>query len=156
MRYTDLVRLVAPKNLGEWFAIVKRGGGVYLSRVGCSIVKTAMALGLSVCLVSAGIPLPGGRTVRVREASAEPVPAHNEYHLRDALPATFTPEPPDTVVDDDFFLPEETDRGQLYRDIAVFLVASAFVAIFIIKVFIEEDDEPADDDDNGKVVPPPR
>jgi hypothetical protein len=129
-------------------------------RVGFDVLKTGVVLVVTVSLVVAGIPRVGARTtagparaVAADAAAAEP---HGEYFLRDAVPATWTPEPPDTVVDDDFFLPEETDRGKLYRDIAVFIIASAMVAFFIIKVFIEEDDEPAPDDDNGKDIPPPR
>lgn len=43
----------------------------------------------------------------------------------------------------EYEFPEE-EKKHLYRDIAVFVIVSAFVAYFIIKVFIEQDEEPAD------------
>jgi hypothetical protein len=127
--------------------------------------KRALVLLVSICLVSSGIP---GNTragdargdADARPAAAEPTavpaaPSADDHFLRDAVAsAGFAAQPPDTV-DDDFFLPEETDKKKLYRDIAVFVIAAAFVAFFIIKVFIEKDEEPAEDDGNGKDIPPP-
>jgi len=57
---------------------------------------------------------------------------------------------PDTT---EFDFPED-DHKHLARDITVWVIASAFVAYFIIKVFIEKDDEPAPDDKPpGKTIP---
>jgi hypothetical protein len=100
-----------------------------------------------------------------RQGSAAPAgdePAQSaatavSYRLRDAVPAaSFVTAPPDTIEDDDFFLPEETDNKKLVRDIAVFVIVAVFVAFFIIKVFIEEDDDPPPDDGNGKPITPPQ
>ena len=90
------------------------------------------------------------------QASPEPVarPA-DDHFLRDSIPASsFVADPPDST-DEDFVLPEEKSMKQLAKEIAIWTIAAAFVAFFIIKVFIQEDDEPADDDDGGKDIPPP-
>jgi hypothetical protein len=119
-----------------------------------------VAILVSVSLLPLGTPAAGaraGETAPATGAGQSTAEAVDDHYLRDAVAlAGFVPEPPDTVSEDDFVLPEETDNKKLYRDIAVFVVASAFVAFFIIKVFIEEDEEPADDGSNGKDVPPPR
>lgn len=52
----------------------------------------------------------------------------------------------------EFEFPEE-ENDTLLRDIAVFVVASAFVAYFIIKVFLEGDTEEPPPDDGGKKLP---
>jgi hypothetical protein len=58
---------------------------------------------------------------------------------------------PDTT---EFQFPEEKGK-HLYRDIAVFVVASVFVAVFIIKVFLEKDkDETPDTGTGGKGINP--
>jgi hypothetical protein len=121
--------------------------------------KRAVAFLVSTCLVAAGMPARSARAGGVGGESAAPVAGSEKtaagHFLRDAVAsAGFAAQPPDTVTDD-FYLPEETDKKKLYRDIAVFVVAAAFVAYFIIKVFIEKDEEPADDGDDGKDVPPP-
>jgi hypothetical protein len=77
--------------------------------------------------------------------------------LRDAIPAaSFVAAPPDSVEEDDFFLPTETDNKKLLRDITVFVIVSVFVAFFIVKVFIEKDDDPPPDSGGGKPVPLPQ
>jgi len=59
---------------------------------------------------------------------------------------------PDTT--SEFEFPEE-DNKHLVRDITVFVIVSAFVAFFLIKVFLEDDPpEQPDDDGGGKVIPP--
>ena len=58
---------------------------------------------------------------------------------------------PDTT--QTFEFPEEENQ-HLIRDIAIFVIASAFVAFFIIKVFIEEDQEEEDSGGGGKDLPP--
>lgn len=52
-----------------------------------------------------------------------------------------------------FEFPEE-ENEHLHRDILIFVIASAFVAFFIVKVFIEEDEEPQDEGGGGKDIPP--
>jgi hypothetical protein len=57
---------------------------------------------------------------------------------------------PDTT---EFEFPDE-DKKHLARDITVWLIASAFVAFFIVKVFIEKDEEtPPDNKPPGKTIP---
>ena len=114
-----------------------------------------------VCLLSTGFSRAGlasaraQANTRVQAAAPDPAPA-NDHLLRDTIPATsFATDPPDTT-DDDFVLPEEKSKKQLAKEIAIWTIAVAFVAFFIVKVFIEDDDEPADDDGNGKDVPPPQ
>jgi len=128
------------------------------------VLRRGVAIVVSVCLVATGTPAagaPGGRVHAqepVRAAAPEPQPSPrplDEHFLRDSIPATSSAlEPPDTTGDDDFLLPEEKDKKKLIREIAVWTVAAAFVAFFIIKVFIEKDDEPAPAEPPGKDVPP--
>jgi hypothetical protein len=63
----------------------------------------------------------------------------------------FAAEPDST--EDEFDFPDE-EKNHLARDITVFVIASAFVAFFIIKVFLEGDtDTPEDDGGGGKPIP---
>ncbi len=55
----------------------------------------------------------------------------------------------------DFPEEEEQSKKELVKDIAVFLVAAAFVGYFIIKVFLEGDTEELPPDDDGKIIPDP-
>jgi hypothetical protein len=129
------------------------------------MLRCGVAIVVSVCLVATGTPAsgaPGGRAsaqAAARCAAADPQPSPrpvDEHFLRDAIPApSEAVEPPDTTGDDEFTLPEEKDKKKLYREIAVFIVASAFVAYFIIKVFIEKD-PPASEKPGGKPVPLPQ
>jgi hypothetical protein len=130
--------------------------------IGCIFRRTITGT-VTVCLLGMTLPpaRPGhayAQTDTRARAAAEPGPTAPTVHfLRDAIPATaFAAEPPDTIDEDDFVLPEEKDKKQLAKEIAIFVLAAAFVAFFIVKVFIEEDDEGDDDDDGGKVVPPPQ
>ncbi|MCZ6766384.1 MAG: hypothetical protein O7D32_05575 [bacterium] len=50
--------------------------------------------------------------------------------------------------------PEDEDDNHLIRDVAVFLVVSAFLAFFIIKVFLEGDEADEPVDEGGKELPP--
>jgi len=116
---------------------------------------------VTVCLLGMALPPAGTSRAQAQtnmrvQAAAEPEASPTVDHfLRDSIPATsFALEPPDST-DDDFVLPEEKDKKQLATEIAVFVIAAAFVAFFIVKVFIEKDDEPADDGGNGKDIPPP-
>ena len=53
----------------------------------------------------------------------------------------------------EYEFPEEEGK-HLYRDIAVFVVVTVFLAFFIIKVFIEEDEPPEEDGGGGgKPIP---
>ena len=55
----------------------------------------------------------------------------------------------------DFPEDEEVNRKQLIKDIGVFVIVSAFVGYFIIKVFLEGDTEEPPADDDGKIIPDP-
>jgi hypothetical protein len=130
-----------------------------------SIVDRIVAVAVCAAVVSPGTPRPlagapgastGARdTVATARAEAPVAVAAAPYTLRDAIPmAGFVAAPPDTG-DDDFFLPPETDKKKLVRDVTVFLIVSVFVAYFIIKVFIEKDKETPPPAPNGKPVPTP-
>jgi hypothetical protein len=117
---------------------------------------------VTVCLLATGVPAGGTCSARAQtnmrvQAVAEPDASPTVDHLlRDAVPATaFSLDPPDSTADD-FVLPEEKEKKQLVKEIAVWTIAVVFLAFFIVKVFIEEDDEPAEDDGGGKDVPPPQ
>ena len=71
--------------------------------------------------------------------------------LRYALPMASSLAQPDST---EFEFPEKEEK-HLARDITVFVIVSAFVAYFIIKVFLEGDkDEENTDDGGGKDIPP--
>ena len=48
---------------------------------------------------------------------------------------------------------EETNQKNLVRDVGIFIVLSAFVGFFLIKVFLEGDTQQPPDDDPGKEIP---
>jgi hypothetical protein len=72
--------------------------------------------------------------------------------LRYAVPMSHSFAQPDST---EFEFPEKENK-HLARDITIFVIVSAFVAYFLIKVFLEGDkDEPdGGDDGNGKEPPP--
>jgi hypothetical protein len=70
--------------------------------------------------------------------------------VRHPLSMGYTFAQPDTT---EFEFPEE-EKSHLFRDITIFLIASAFVAYFIIKVFLEGDtEEEPEEEGNGKPTP---
>ena len=159
-----LVRLVAEETYGSGWALSRHSQAAIFRPVLLAVVNRVVAVTLCVTVFFLG--LPGGSPGPTARAAAVPAAAGNRpsdasaeeasFLLRDAVPAAgFVAPPPDTTEDDDFFLPEETDRKKLVQDIAVFVIVAAFVAVFIIKVFIEKDEEPAAAPPNGKPIPPP-
>lgn len=56
---------------------------------------------------------------------------------------------PDTT---EFDFPEEESK-HLYRDITIFLIVSAFVGYFIVKVFLQGDTEEEPEETGGKKIP---
>jgi len=61
---------------------------------------------------------------------------------------------PDTT-ETGFEFPEE-DKDHLVCDVILFVVVAAFVAYFVIKVFLEGDtDDEGGDGDDGKTIPDP-
>jgi hypothetical protein len=79
-------------------------------------------------------------------------PSDSARSLRYAVPMTGGYAQPDST---EFEFPEE-EKKHLARDITVFVIVSAFVAYFLIKVFLEgdKDEGETDDDGNGKEPPP--
>jgi hypothetical protein len=125
------------------------------------IFNRIVAAVVCLAILVTGLPPSRARAAGGEAPAATAPPAESgaevSYLLRDAVPASsFVAAPPDTTDEDDFFLPEETDHKKLVRDIAVFVIVTAFVAYFIIKVFIEKDPDPPPDDSNGKPIPPPQ
>jgi hypothetical protein len=62
---------------------------------------------------------------------------------------------PSDTTEVDFPEEEETSRKELIKDIGVFIVVSAFIGYFIVKVFLEGDTEEPPPDDDGKIIPDP-
>ncbi len=63
-------------------------------------------------------------------------------------------EPPDTSRSVFDFPEEEKKNRHLARDITVFVIVSAFVAAFVIEVFLKGDtDTPVDNKPPGKTIP---
>jgi hypothetical protein len=112
---------------------------------------------MCVTVVAIGIPRPS--LAAPAAASATPLASAvraSSHLLRDTIPiASFVAPPPDSTEDDDFFLPPETDKKKLIREVTVFLIVSAFVAYFFIKVFLEKDPPAPTKPTNGKSIPPP-
>jgi hypothetical protein len=106
--------------------------------------------------VSVGAALRGAPT---SAAAARPAIAD-----RDSLPRTLASWRPESgfgataasgdTTEVDF--PEELEkREHLYRDIGIFLLVSAFVGYFIVKVFLEGDTDEPPPKKNGKDIPGP-
>jgi hypothetical protein len=91
------------------------------------------------------------------QATAQPdTPRANEHFLRDSIPAANAAiDPPDTT-DEGFTLPEEKSKKQLAKEIAVWVITAAFVAYFIVKVFIEKDNSSSPPPPSGKPITPPK
>ena len=84
--------------------------------------------------------------------SQDATPSDSARSLRYAVPMMGGYAQPDST---EFEFPEE-EKKHLARDITVFVIASVFVAYFIIKVFLEGDkDEGETEDDGGNGKPPP-
>lgn len=62
---------------------------------------------------------------------------------------------PDSSVPAGGYFEEEEEGKHLYRDIGIFLIVSAFVGYFIVKVFLEGETEETPPDDGGKGIPNP-
>ena len=118
------------------------------------------ALTAFICYVLPAQATPGGSFV-VGKKSADDAASLQEEDtkvsegvpsLRYAIPMAHSFSQPDST---EFEFPEE-QKSHLARDITIFLIASAFVAYFLIKVFLEGDtDEPEGEDGGGKDLPPP-
>jgi hypothetical protein len=94
--------------------------------------------------------------MRVQHA-AEPAPQPaGDHFLRDAIPAAVTASDPPDTTEDGFTLPDEKSKKKLTKEIVMWVVVAAFVAYFIVKVFIEKDDASSDSGNNGKPITPPQ
>jgi hypothetical protein len=130
------------------------------------IAKTTLVFLLTAGIICCGLPRPGTATVRIPRGthtpaeaaalpSADPAPSPDAVSraVADGVPvlaygALNASAEPDTT---EFEFPD--DEKHLARDITVWIIASAFVAFFIIKVFLEEDkDEPVDTSPPGKQI----
>ena len=125
-----------------------------------SAFRRLIAGSVSLCLVAAGFPSHGVRPARAQthmrvQASAEPGPA-NDHFLRDAIPATLAASTPPDTADTGFTLPEEKSKKQITKEIVMWTLIAAFVAFFIVKVFIEKDNSSSNSGSNGKPIPPPQ
>jgi hypothetical protein len=124
------------------------------------ILRRVLVFTVAACLVAGAIPRPavGAGTLRRGADSASDAAAmatENGASIVDsavpelAFGALAATEPPDSS---EFEFPDDGNK-HLVRDITVWVIASAFVAYFIIKVFLEEDeDEPVDDGPPGKQI----
>ena len=83
--------------------------------------------------------------------SQETPPDDSARSLRYAVPMTGGYAQADST---EFDFPEDKKK-HLYRDIAVFVIISAAVAYFVIKVFLEGDKDEEETDDGGSGKPPP-
>jgi hypothetical protein len=126
------------------------------------VFRQVIAGAVSFCLVATGVPSHGpraahaGTNIRV-EAAAEPAARpDNDHFLRDAIPATLAATAPPDTIDDGFTLPEEKSKKQITKEIIMWTVVAAFVAFFIVKVFIEKDNSTTTSGSNGKPITPPQ
>jgi hypothetical protein len=131
-------------------------------------VKRSVALTVAACVIAAGFPRPtraSPTTARGAATAADAAAWRATTGSSDrasrggvaggepllslgAVPASYAE--PDTA---EFDFPDD-DRKHLARDITVWVIASAFVAYFLIKVFIEQDDESTPEDQPpGKTIP---
>jgi hypothetical protein len=130
-------------------------------------LNRAMVVVLVACIIAAGLPRRAPATAALRGGASSPdsaasldldtagnPPAPSSRHRVPGAPvlalgALNAYADPDTS---EFQFPED-DSETLVRDITVWVIASAFVAYFIIKVFLEEeDDEPEDEGPPGKRI----
>ncbi len=135
-----------------------------------AFVYKPVALALVICIAAAGLPrLSRGDTPVLPAGAASPAAAarmpSSGYAIKphggrlsvDAANALrygafgYAAQPDST--EDEFEFPED-EGSHLARDITVFVIASVFIAFFIIKVFLEGDtDETDNTDGGGKDIP---
>ena len=129
--------------------------------IGCAFRRVVVGA-ISVCLVATGFSAHGAGSARAQahmRVEADPRPAaapSNDHFLRDTIPATLAASAPPDTTDDGFTLPEEKSKKQLTREIVMWVFVAAFVAFFIVKVFIEKDNSSTSSGNNGKPITPPQ
>jgi hypothetical protein len=126
------------------------------------VFRRLIAGAVSVCIVAAGFPSHGVKAANAQaharvQASAGPdAPSGNDHLLRDAIPATLMANAPPDTSDTGFTLPEEKSKKQITKEIVMWTLIAAFVAFFIVKVFIEKDNSSTSSGTNGKPITPPQ
>jgi hypothetical protein len=124
--------------------------------------RQVVAGAVSFCLVATGFPSHGPRAaaaqtnIRVARAAEPGARSDNDHFLRDAIPATLAVSAPPDTTDDGFTLPEEKSKKQITKEIILWTLVAAFVAFFIVKVFIEKDNSSTSSGTNGKPITPPQ
>jgi hypothetical protein len=105
--------------------------------------------------IAAGEIGEGARTsdqAAVPELSADPITDFTLAGWKPSYSFLANSAPADTT-ELEFPIEEEENRKHLIRDIGIFIVVSAFLAFFIVKVFIEEEEEAPPPEDPGKEIP---
>jgi hypothetical protein len=112
-----------------------------------------------ICYILPVQATPGGGFVAGKKSADEAASPQKEdskssegfKSLRYAVPMAHSFSQPDST---EFEFPEE-EKKHLVRDITIFLIVSAFVAYFLVKVFLEGDKDEEGGDDGGGKQPPP-
>jgi hypothetical protein len=129
--------------------------------MGCAVRRLVAGV-VSFCLVATGFSSHGVRPVRAEthirvQSSAQPeARPESDHFLRDSIPATMAASDPPDTTEDGFTLPEEKSKKQITKEIVMWVIVAAFVAFFIVKVFIEKDNSSTDSGNNGKPITPPQ
>jgi len=93
--------------------------------------------------------LPSGKTTADEAAEADRDSAVETTSVTDGWALAFA----DTT-EPDYEFPEEEEDRHLLRDITVWVIVTAFVGFFIIKVFLEGDTDQEPPPEGGKTFPP--
>lgn len=117
----------------------------------CLICAALIVLSTLSWSAAASSAFPAGSATAADAAAPAPLPTP----LSPGMDGLHASAQPDTVPPAGGYFEEEEEGKNLYRDIGVFLIVSAFVGYFIIKVFLEGETEEPPPDDGGKEVPNP-
>lgn len=122
-----------------------------------NLAKKCLVYLVCITLVQLSIPrgarggggFPRGHDSADKAAAARPEQLSNGHTLSDGWQYAFASA--DTT---DYEFPEEEEKRNLVREVAMYVVIAGFVAFFIIKVFLEGDtDLPPSDNGGGKENP---
>lgn len=127
-----------------------------------SFLHKYLSLGLAALLVISASSWPAAAETRLLNGAATAAAAAAPETLLAARTAGaagssrfFSSSQPDSTAPVGGYFEEEEENKNLYRDIGVFLIVSAFVGYFIIKVFLQGETEEPPSDGGGKEVPNP-
>jgi hypothetical protein len=118
------------------------------------VVLIAFACHILPASVFAGDTLVAGKSTAGEAAAPDArdsTPSDSTLPLRYAIPMTGGYAQPDST---EYEFPEEK-KSHLARDITIFVIVSAFVGYFLVKVFLEGDKEDQGGDEGGNGKPPP-